>query len=312
MMANTDLPKSLFKYKSFDNYTADILRKGEAYFCPAQMLDDQFESAISISKKILNNDIDGYMKELMPFILEKVLPQTSLALKDLDISTFYQNGKLNDKKFKAVVLENDSSIEHSKLDKIVNYLKSLQKIENNPKLCKAIKRMVNIKNEVGVFSLTTRNNNQPMWAWYADGYKGFVIEYDIETYLKCSEKNIKDLKQVNYCNKRNNNPMHIVLNLFYDALYKSLKIRHQAYDVEKNLIDVVNTKSVDWSFQEEWRFFGKPETKAIINIKAIYIGVNASEANKDFVLKIGKEKGYEIYQQLNDCETCDIEFERIM
>ena len=42
----------------------------------------------------------------------------------------------------------------------------------------------------------------------------------------------KDLKYVNYSDKRENNPMHIILNAFYEALYKSLGILHKKYDAE--------------------------------------------------------------------------------
>lgn len=306
---NVIVPNTLFKYKSFDKYTADILRNSEAFFCPASKLDDQFESAISISKKILNNDLDGYMRELLPFILEKVVPSSSEILKNIDIAYYFQNGKLNVPKFKNLVMKNDPNFSHSQLDMLVNFLNKLQNIENNKKLSKALKKLIDIKNEIGVFSMTTKPNNQPMWAWYAKGYDGYVVEYDIESYLKEHEEMYKDLKYVNYSDKRNNNPMHIILNSFYEALYRSLNIPHKKYDAEKDIESIVNTKSSDWKFQDEWRLFGKPETKAIIPIKAVYIGVNASEANRDFIIKVAKEKGFRVYQQLNDCESTDIEFE---
>lgn len=307
-----DIPTSLFKYKSFDRYTTDILRNSEAFFCPASKLDDQFESAVSISKKILNNDLDGYLKELMPFILEKVVPSSSEVLKNIDILSYYQNGKLIVPKFKSLVMKNDPNISHSQLDMLVNFMTKLQNIESNKKLCKALKKLVNIKNEIGIFSMTTRPNNQPMWAWYAKGYDGFVVEYDINSFLTNNPEMIKELKYVNYSDKRDNNPMHIILNAFYEALYKSLGIPHAKYDAEKDIQSIVNTKSRDWSFQDEWRLFGKPESKAIMPIKSVYVGVNASEANKDFVCKIAKEKGFKVFQQLNDCESTDIEFEEIL
>ncbi len=305
------IPNSLFKYKSFDKYTTDILRNSEAYFCPASKLDDQFESAISVSKKILNNDLDGYLKELIPFILEKVVPVSSGVLKNTDIVSYYQNGRLNIPKFKNLVIKNDPNISHSQLDMLVNFMTKLQNIESNKKLCKALKKLVNIKDEIGVFSMTTRANNQSMWAWYAKGYDGFVIEYDIEMFLSEKPEMIKALKYVNYSDKRDNNPMHIILNAFYEALYKALGIPHSKYDAEKDIQSIVNTKSKDWSFQDEWRLFGKPGSKAIIPIKSVYVGVNASEANRDFVCKVAKEIGFKVYQQLNDCESTDIEFEEI-
>lgn len=309
---DNNIPRVLFKYKSFDKYTADILRNSEAFFCPASKLDDQFESAISISKRILNNDLDGYMRDLMPFILEKIVPSSSEVLKNTDIAAYFNNGKLNVPKFKSLVLKHDSSISHSQLDMLVNFINKLQNIQSNKKLCKALKKLMDIKNEIGVFSMTTRPNNQPMWAWYAKGYDGFVIEYDIEKFLSNHEEMAKELKYVNYSDKRNNNPMHIILNAFYEALNKALEIPHTKYNAEEDIQAIVNTKSKDWSFQDEWRLFGKPNTKAIIPINAVYVGVNASEANKDFIIKIAKEKGFKVYQQLNDCESTDIEFEQLM
>lgn len=311
MLMDKNIPKVLFKYKSFDKYTADILRNSEAFFCPASKLDDQFESAISISSKILNNDLDGYMRELMPFILEKVAPASSEVLKEDDIVSYFFKGKLNAPKFKRLVMKYDSSLNHSQLDMLVNFINNLQNVQNNKKLSKALKKMLNIKNEIGVFSMTTRANNQPMWAWYAKGYDGFVIEYNIEKYLIEHEDMAKELKYVNYSDKRENNPMHIIINAFYESLYKALGIPHKKYDAEKDIQLIVNTKSKDWSFQDEWRLFGKPETKTTIPINAVYVGVNATEANRDLIIKIAKEKGFKVYQQLNDCESTDIEFEKL-
>ena len=305
------IPKVLFKYKSFDKYTADILRNSEAFFCPASRLDDQFESAISISKKILSNDLEGYIRELMPFIIERVAPSSSEVLKNEDMLSYFNNGKLNVPKFKILILKHDSNVSHSQLDMLVNFINNLQNVQLNKKLSKALKKLINIKNEIGVFSMTTRPNNQPMWAWYAKGYDGYVIEYDIERYLGEHTEMAKDLKYVNYSDKRNNNPMHIVLNAFYEALYKSLGIPHKRYDAEKDIQAIVNTKSKDWNFQDEWRLFGKPDTKTMIPINAVYIGVNTREANRDFIIKIAKEKNFKVYQQLNDCESTYIEFEQI-
>lgn len=311
MLMDNNIPKVLFKYKSFDKYTADILRNSEAFFCPASKLDDQFESAISISSKILNNDLDGYMRELMPYILEKVVPASSEVLKKDDIVSYFFNGKLNAPKFKSLVMKHDSSINRSQLDMLVNFINKLQNVQNNKKLSKGLNKLLNIKNEIGVFSMTTRANNQPMWVWYAKGYDGFVIEYNIEKYLIEHEDMAKELKHVNYSDKRENNPMHIILNVFYESLYKALGIPHKKYDAEKDIQLIVNTKSKDWSFQDEWRLFGKPETKTTIPINAVYVGVNASEANRDLIIKIAKEKGFTVYQQLNDCESTDIEFEKL-
>lgn len=296
----------------FDKYTADILINSEAYFCQASKLDDQFESAISISKKIINNDFDGYMKDFLPIILEKVIPLSSKKIKETDINNYFKNWKLDVKKFKNLVIKNDANIKKSKLDKLINFINNFQNIKKNRAMCNALKKIINIKNEIGVFSMTTRANNQPMWAWYANMYEGYVIEYDIDEYLNKNEEMKKELSYVNYSNERKNNPINILLNIFYDSLYRTLNIQHDKSDVIKDIKSIINTKSIDWRFQDEWRFFGKPETKVYIPIKAIYIGVNVSETNKDLIIKIAKEKGYKVYQQLNNYESTNIEFEQVI
>ena len=47
---------------------------------------------------IYNAD-DGYMRELMPFILEKVVPASSEVLRNEDMALYFYNGKLNVPKF---------------------------------------------------------------------------------------------------------------------------------------------------------------------------------------------------------------------
>ena len=126
----------------FDKYTADILINSEAYFCQASKLDDQFESAISISKKIINNDFDGYMKDFLPIILEKVIPLSSKKIKETDINNYFKNWKLDVKKFKNLVIKNDANIKKSKLDKLINFINNFQNIKKNRAMCNALKKLL--------------------------------------------------------------------------------------------------------------------------------------------------------------------------
>lgn len=247
----------------------------------------------------------------MPHIIEKAVPSLTENLNEVDFASFFRQGKLDDKKFRKFLLRVEPTIDTAKLNKITEFIKGLSNIKNNKKIYKALKSIINIKNVIGVFSLTTKATNQPMWAWYAHGYDGFVIEYDIDSYLKNNEEKEKDLFYVNYSDKRNSNPIHVLLNAFYDALYKKIGVSYKKFNVEKELLSIVLTKSSDWNFQDEWRLLGTPKTKAIMPITAVYVGAKASEANRDFVIKLAREKGFKVYQQLNDYEACDIDFEEI-
>jgi len=50
-------PKKLYKYRSFDQFTEDMIENNYLYLCQAEQLDDQFECAANFSyDKIFKND----------------------------------------------------------------------------------------------------------------------------------------------------------------------------------------------------------------------------------------------------------------
>ena len=185
------IPKVLFKYKSFDKYTADILRNSEAFFCPASRLDDQFESAISISKKILSNDLEGYIRELMPFIIERVAPSSSEVLKNEDMLSYFNNGKLNVPKFKNLILKHDSNVSHSQLDMLVNFINKLQNVQSNKKLSKALKKLMYVDLHNYLF------NSDENWDYlsshlFANDFKLIMQEYG-NTFIQSALEESEDL-----------------------------------------------------------------------------------------------------------------------
>ena len=177
----------------------------------------------------------------------------------------------------------------------------------------AIITILNIQSIFGVFSLSEINDNQPMWSSYAKNYEGYCIEYDIEKFLKENPKYNNDLQEVYYSDKRENDPIKIILKVFYDSIYTSLQVDHKKYDIKDSLIKLVTTKAKSWSYQREWRLLGKANQNDIcIPIKGVYIGMNMKSRNKTIILNIAKEKSLTVYEQYLDYKTSKIKFRCIL
>lgn len=308
-----DYPKNLFKYRKFDKYTINMLKTGSIYFCPTYKLDDPFECSIAISEKIKEGDFKSYLKAIIPLILKQlIISSNNSKLKRIDIMSFYDEDGLNAKKFKLMVKAYDKNAKYSDIEKAVDAIKKIEKMDEYPEnFKKAIMMILNIQSIFGVFSMSEINDNQPMWSAYAKNYEGYCIEYDIEKFIKDYPKYKDDLQIVNYSDKRENDPIKIILRVFYDSIYTSLKVSHHKFDIKDSLIKLVTTKDKSWSYQKEWRFLAKAEQEGVyLPIKAIYLGMNMKRRNKIIILNIAKEQSITVYEQYLDYETSKIKFRK--
>lgn len=308
-----DYPKSLFKYRKFDKHTIDMLKTGSIYFCPAYKLDDPFECSIAISEKIKDGDFKAYINAIIPFILKQLIVSSdNTKLRKIDVMSFYDEDGLNSEKFKLTVKAYDKNAKYSDIEKAVDAIKKIENMDEYPESFKnAIMMILNIQSLLGVFSMSEINDNQPMWSSYAKNYEGYCVEYDIEKFLKNYPKYKDDLQLVNYSDKRENDPIKIILRVFYDSIYTSLKVSHQKFDVKDSLIKLVTTKAKSWSYQKEWRLLAKAEQPGVyIPIKAIYLGMNMKSRNKAIILNIAKEQSITVYDQYLDFETSKIKFRK--
>lgn len=85
------------------------------------------------------------------------------------------------------------------------------------------------------------NDNMLMWSHYADFHKGFCVGYNLDSIGQLLNKDvkIKRFQNVSYTNS---------INIDWEALQDS---SNEAYWCE--LSKLLTTKSVDWSYEKEWR-----------------------------------------------------------
>ena len=182
---------------------------------------------------------------------------------------------------------NQSSIKnHDKLCKELYclYLRSINdkfdtEINNETNYIDFIKNY--ISKNLGVFCLSTKNDNILMWTHYANNQKGFVIGFDTNILI---EKLGTTFDFVKYVNRINN-----------DEVSKM-----------KTITEIPFIKFKQWSYETEFRFVyedknkvNKPFSKSLIkSIKQIIFGLNMSEIDKNFIKHycINNLPNIELYQ----------------
>ncbi|MCR4874731.1 MAG: DUF2971 domain-containing protein [Clostridia bacterium] len=290
----------LYKYCRVNENTLDALRNEYLYLCPADKLDDQFEGTINFSiDEFSNKDefdrfqdktIDGTIKSIADeFHTDKNIVSEAKSLlinKNIDdaFEELFRVYKTNpQEKFRI----------QSKLNEIKADMSSHEKEFDDFML-----NLLEAREKIGIGSLTPFNDNQVMWTMYADSYQGVCIEYEIPD--KC-----EDLFRVKYNNVRNLNPLVFVIKISIESAINNVDIKE---NIKKYLMEMITTKRADWSFQNEFRIMGYPNYHYPLKIKAIFLGKRISLENRNNILTIAREKGYEVYYQKDDFNDMKIMF----
>lgn len=132
------------------------------------------------------------------------------------------------------------------------------------------------------------NTSELMWSHYAEGHRGFCVEYDF------SESKF--------------------YNFVHPVCYRNLVYALENSDNQDRYFPVMITKSSVWSYENEWRviFSGRDHgLHASPNIRAIYLGVKVSDKNRQKMIKICKKKSINLYQMRIKPGTYEIFEEKI-
>lgn len=153
----------------------------------------------------------------------------------------------------------------------------------------------NVDKQYRVGSLCTDYKNRLMWSHYADGHKGFCIEYDFSK--ECEA--IKDILvlPVVYSKERIKFPWNVA---FADDQNNPKVKLEGAYATMLSLL----TKDEIWKYENEWRVIVLG-TSGIENIKmppisCIYIGALCSIENKNKLIKIANSLDISVKEMVVD------------
>lgn len=313
-------PKSLFKYRNFDNYTLDSLNNSYIYLSPADQLDDQFECSPNFNSEINYDDvlvkkylideianlIDDYpscfqKSDFKKYLLHVLKGENYISTKDAKIflkkhNADFSNLTEDDKKYFIEIYG--------------NLLVGMWMTDKN-KICfnDIVKKALGSKYNIGIGSLSKINTSQVMWSMYSNNYSGYCVEYDTTDDINLRINTFP----VVYGNKRQTN----VLSILIGMAVESMLVNQSKENIELNRsLDYINlyiNKHKEWEFQKEWRIVGHSKRKfKMKKIKAIYLGKNCAKDKEKLILDFASKKQIEVYKQEDNLVDLSLTFRKIL
>ena len=184
-------------------------------------------------------------------------------------------------------LLNDPNEGYLDFSEFYKELAELEKDYPDSERIKNIKRLLKEESEnVGIFSLSKYCTIECLWSYYANGHKGFCIEYDLTKLQKSFKTDLEYLLEVTYKSDRES------INI--DETEKLLKYNKKAFVRYFHF-----TKSKEWEQEQEIRIVTYNRGYCDITkdcIKAIYFGKRCSDENINLTMNTLKEFNIQYYK----------------
>ena len=147
---------------------------------------------------------------------------------------------------------------------------------------RSVNEEINRRLRIGCF--TQKNNNVPMWHYYANQHKGICIEYDFS--------DLKSFVELGY----------IFLPVIYPNKDETNSYRTGIFTTDSFNVSAVRNSLVkgnDWKFEKEWRIISFSENPIIhLPVKKLYLGYAIEDSEKNYLISLLKysSKKIPIYQ----------------
>lgn len=176
----------------------------------------------------------------------------------------------------------------------------------------------------GALSLTRKNNNIPMWAYYADNHKGYCVEFELDfnqlrksTLIEPKKleefiNNISQGSQILSSKLRDHPQAFVFAKVRYSKTIPSISYDHSSkltneYDqLEYFVKNSVGVKSIEWEHEDEFRLIvnGNSEENGLLpleifapflKVTGIIMGTQMESNNRERLLDICKDKKIRLY-----------------
>lgn len=284
MKGNTStVPRTLFKYRPFDEHTYDMLENGYLYLCPAKNLDDPSECVVSFD---VQDYIDLHTNQLTKYCVEQIMESIRDYTGDVNFRQIQsiiarvmtQDGLVKRNWLLDASFELQELAPNADIVSLVNMLGNIPESINEKKVREQIEQLfisaANAREQFGICSLTTEKNDSAMWKDYANDGTGYCVEYDLLNY-----KYTELLLPVVYNEQRENN---VLMNIVCDFIGQMIiGMSNGQIDADRSrYLRMFLTKDLRWQYQKEWRLIGDAGQKIQApSIKAVYLGKNVQAVN---------------------------------
>ncbi len=160
-----NIPEKLFRYRGVTEYSMNDFQNGTISLCHARKFPDKYDSYVYINQDVIQQGLLGSLKEAYRLYLINVINASPLVQnkrKADEVREYLKNGYNIDQITEIVI--------NREYPDYINEVKAYMK--------KQEARFRSPKNSAKVACFTESVRSKFMWDAYADGYKGFALEYD--------------------------------------------------------------------------------------------------------------------------------------
>lgn len=275
-------PKYLYKYRSFDKYTFDMLENNYLYLCPAGKLDDPTECNVDFNlDKYVDLKTGKPKNELISIVADQVRPYIS-ENNFKKVELVCEKQKVNNESIKDFTMDlfNETIMNMMPSDfkqqfsNVCNLLYiELNKLQEENNLNEFLSILYYAKSKVGVCSLSDSYCIDELWKNYTKN-NGYCIEYDVSNY--CYNNLIFP---VVYTDNRNIDFISTFISFIMGTMIKALSKNDNQCD-NTQIVQLLLSKNTIREYQREWRIIGNPSER-IVAPKITRIIVEPKAENDD-------------------------------
>ena len=304
-----NIPEKLFRYRGVTEYSINDFRKGKISLCHARIFPDKYDSYVYINQDIIQQGLLNSFKEAFRFYLLNVVngsPLVQNKRKADEVREYLKNG-YNFEQITDIVINREYP---NYINEVKTYMKKQEARFRSP------------RNSAKIACFTESVSSKFMWDAYADGYRGFALEYDFRT-LKQGREGTHELElfPMIYADERpdaTNDETFIYMREFVKNMAPSpFKISVEEYDKRYSMNQLYWFTSYlykdkkEYQHEHEWRMlyynFDNEEDFCSISdygsLKAIYYGPDISDKDKSQLHKIAQEKTISEYDVSLDVDS---------
>lgn len=279
------IPDALFRYRSFNEYSLDNLMNEQERLSYPTEFNDPFDSRIKVDYGFISKTL------FLHRTMDKMITQLGVSGVSVSKQEYEEIRQLENPfyHFAKHIAQFDQNIrgKEEEFAKAMSEI-TLQQIEGV-----FSNYLVAFQTGYLVLCLSEVKDNILMWSHYANDHSGFCIEY-----------NFQELGPYNP-QSRLLCPAVYTDELFDASQYILQPLLHGDHSFN-NLFGIYPaiSKSIDWSYEREWRIVfplgpDASETQRFIKVpkpKALYVGVKAKSEDVEKLRKLATERSIPVYK----------------
>lgn len=271
-------PKKLYQYQGFNNYSIQNLKNNQIFFNSPLNFNDPYDCLHTIQLEPLSNNIiaktfgETYNSPELSNLTKKLLDDLINKNELVAFFSILSQKKLDNNKIEGlnqieIAIKDDTIFEQEKKE-AAKFIK-----ENINSITQKIieENRSNVLSKYGISCFSEINNDLLMWAYYADGHKGFCLEFDTTMAPFATAKKVRYKKEAPIFSPE----------LFLESDSRKNNDFHEIF---------LSTKFVQWKNEKVWRLIHKESgTKYTYSSKAltgIYFGTKIDPTAMEIILTI--------------------------